>query len=140
MSIRKLHPERAVDEAGLLAGIAVNYQSNDLARAVISSRAFGSLGAPAAAYPIHRAHRLAIRRKLEDVFDDLALQLGLVAIRINEYAMVLDGPGVFIQVVGRRKLDYCSCWFNVWADSRQRVEDLQHATERIVGECYRRDQ
>jgi hypothetical protein len=60
-------------------------------------------------YPIFRRVRCAARRKLEDIFDDLATQTGLAAVRLAEGSLLLDGPGVFIEADGWRKAGYCSC-------------------------------
>ena len=141
MTLHKLNPERSAgEETALPATLTLAREFHDLADTVIGARAIGLLRHSAIAYPVHRLVRCAARRKLEDVFDDLALQMGLVAFRLDEYSMLLDGPQVFIQADGRRKADYCSCWFHVWTDSAQRVEEIRSNILRIVGECYCRDQ
>jgi hypothetical protein len=65
--------------------------------------------------------RYAARRPLELVFDDLALNFGLTAQRLDTGTLLLDGPGVFVQAEGWRHAGYCSCSFNVWAESVQRA-------------------
>ena len=110
MSIHKLNPERAVaDDTSSSVGLEFQYKVFDLADTAIKMRAMRALENTAARYPIYRRVRCAARRKLEDIFDDLATQTGLAALRIAEGALVLDGPGVFIDADGWRKAGYCSC-------------------------------
>jgi hypothetical protein len=84
--------------------------------------------------------RCAARRKVEDVFDDLALNLGLTASRLDEGSLLLEASGVFIHAEGRRKAGYCSCWFAIWTTSKERIEELREQIYRVVGERYERDQ
>jgi hypothetical protein len=137
MSIHKLNPERAVaDDTSSSVGLEFQYKVFDLADTAIKMRAMRALENTAACYPIYRRVRCAARRKLEDIFDDLATQTGLAALRIAEGALVLDGPGVFIDADGWRKAGYCSCQFLIWADSVQRATEVREQLLRIVGDRY----
>jgi len=137
MSIHKLNPERAVaDDTSSSVGLEFQYKVFDLADTAIKMRAMRALENTAARYPIYRRVRCAARRKLEDIFDDLATQTGLAALRIAEGALVLDGPGVFIDADGWRKAGYCSCQFGIWADSVQRATEVREQLLRIVGDRY----
>jgi hypothetical protein len=137
MSIHKLNPERAVaDGASLAVGVEFQHQAYDLADSVIKTRAMRALEHGAARYPIFRRVRCAARRKLEDIFDDLATQAGLAALRLAEGELLLDGPGVFIEADGWRKAGYCSCQFGIWTDSVQRAMKLREQLFRIVGDRY----
>lgn len=82
----------------------------------------------------------AAPRKLEDIFDDLATQAGLAAVRLAEGSLLLDGPGVFIEADGWRKAGYCSCQFGIWTDSVQRAADVREQLFRIVGDRYEAQQ
>lgn len=83
-------------------------------------------------YPIHRNLRFAARADLEALFDDLALNLGWRTQRLSSSRMVMDGEGLFISAYGGRKADYCSCFFNIWADSTQNAEWARvHVLERV---------
>ena len=141
MSIHKLNPERAAADATSLAvGLEFQHKVFDLADSVIKTRAMRALENTGARYPIFRRVRCAARRKLEDIFDDLATQSGLAALRLAEGSLLLDGPGVFIDADGWRKAGYCSCQFGIWTDSVQRAMDLREQLFRIVGDRYEAEQ
>jgi hypothetical protein len=80
-----------------------------------------------ARYPIHRELRFAARIGLEELFDDIALNLGWHAQRLDSGSMILDGDGLFIASYGGRKADYCSCFFNIWAASPAHAEEARAA-------------
>jgi hypothetical protein len=71
-----------------------------------------------------------------DVFDDLAMNTGLAAQRLDTGTLLLDGPGVFVHAEGKRKADYCSCTFNLWADSKDRARDARRSILQAVGERH----
>lgn len=55
----------------------------------------------------------------------LAARLDLEVLCVNTEFMVLDGDGVFVSAWGRRKLDYSSAVFYIWAaDTRADVQLL----------------
>jgi len=141
MSIHKLNPDHgAPDVAPLAVGLSFQHDLYDLADTVLTTRAIRTLEAGAARYPIHRLVRCAATRKLVPVFDDLALESGLAAMRLNEGTLLLDGPGLFVQAKGSRKADYCSCEFNIWADSIARAEAIAEKLLNVVGQRIDRDQ
>jgi hypothetical protein len=107
---------------------------------VIKMRAMRALENTAARYPIFRRVRCAARRKLEVIFDDLATQTGLTALRLAEGELLLDGPGVFIEADGWRKAGYCSCQFGIWTDSVQRLTEVREQLFRIVGDRHPAEQ
>ncbi|HKE92862.1 MAG TPA: AAA family ATPase [Povalibacter sp.] len=137
MSIHKLNPERSPHEHGPAPfALTLQHELYNLADTVLTTRGLRSLENAAARYPISREIRCAARRKREEVFDDLALQMGLTALRLDEGELLLDGPGVFIHAEGYRKADYSSCVFRVWSDSKTRIDDVRSALFRIVGDRY----
>jgi hypothetical protein len=79
-------------------------------------------------------YRCAVRRRIDHVFDDVALNGGLVAQRLGLGSLLLEGPGVFVQAAGRRKADYISCSFRVWAESRERAEEVGATLVRTAGQ------
>jgi hypothetical protein len=141
MSIHKLNAERAPQPPSALSvGLAFQHDTYNLADSVLKTRMVRALEASPATYAVHRMFRCAARRKVEDVFDDLALAMGMTASRLDEGSLLLEAPGVFIHAEGRRKAGYCSCWFAVWTTSRQRLEELREQVMRIVGERYEPEQ
>jgi len=141
MSIHKLNPERAVAD-GISSSVDLQFQHKvyDLAGSVIKMRAMRALENTAARYPIFRRVRCAARRKLEVIFDDLATQTGLTALRLAEGELLLDGPGVFIEADGWRKAGYCSCQFGIWTESVQRLTEVREQLFRIVGDRHPAEQ
>lgn len=140
MTIHKLNTDHGSSGAAPLAvGLSFQHDLYDLADTVLTTRAIRTLEAGAARYPIHRLVRCAATRKLVPVFDDLALSSGLAAMRLDEGTLLLDGSGIFVQAKGSRKADYCSCEFNIWADSVARAESIAEKLLKLVGETIDRD-
>ncbi len=141
MSVHKLNPERAsTDSRPFTVGVSFQHELSDLAEAVFNTRAIQAFENAAARYAIHRLFRCAVRRKLEDIFDDLALHAGLSAQRLDLGSLLLEGPGVFVQAVGRRKADYSSCTFYVWAETKERAVEVGATLQRTAGEALMPDQ
>jgi hypothetical protein len=141
MSIHKLNADQGSSSTAPLAvGLSFQHDLYGLADTVLKTRAMRVLEHGAARYPIHRSVRCAARRKLETVFDDLALHMGLTALRMDEGSLLLDGPDVFISAEGKRKSEYCSCEFDVWADSVARAEAARDKLFDLIGERIGRDQ
>jgi hypothetical protein len=140
MSIHKLNSDRGAAEAGALAvGLSFQHEIYDFADTILKTRAIRALENVAAKYPVYRSVRCAARRKVEDIFDDLALHSGLSAYRLREAELLLEGPGVFVEAEGSRKADYSSCSFNIWTESPARIEAVRDQLFRIVGERYARE-
>ena len=141
MSIHKLQTDRGTFDAGSLAvGLNFQHEIYGFADTVLKTRAVRALEGVAARYAIHRRVRCAARRKVEEIFDDLALRSGLSAFRLEEAMLLLDGPGVFVEAEGWRKAEYASCAFNIWADSRSRADELREQLFAIVGDRYAPEQ
>ena len=117
-------------------GLSFNLDMYDLGDAVFKTRAIQAFESIATRYPIHRLVRCAVPRALEDVFDGLALNAGLAAQRLDSGSLLLDGPGVFVHAEGKRKADYCSCTFNVWAESKERLESTRSSILQAVGQRH----
>jgi SpoVK/Ycf46/Vps4 family AAA+-type ATPase len=105
-----------------------------LADTVLGIRALRALDSSAARFPLHRRLRLAVRRPLEELFDDLALKSGLGAQRLDTASLLLEGPGVFVNARGRRKPGYSSGRVDIWAESRERLDDVRARLHDIAGE------
>src|ERR1700679_2245408 len=53
---------------------------------------------------------------------------------MDSTSLLLDGPGVFVNVEGNRKIDYGSCTFHIWADSMKPLDQVRGKVVGIVGE------
>ena len=106
----------------------------DLAQTLVQLRAIQAFDTRAMSYAIQRTVRCAARRPIDELFDDLALHMGMTAHRVDATSLLLDAPGVFVAARGRRKIDYGSLTFDFWADSIPRLESARDRILRLVGE------
>jgi hypothetical protein len=139
MTLHKLIPEKT-DDTSMNVRVSLNHELSDISDAIVRTRAIQAFEHAAKCYPIHRIVRCAVRRKVVDVFDDLALQMGCSAQRMDEGSLLLDAPGVFIGGEGYTKGEYVSCWFRVWTDSLVRLEEVRQRLLRVIGDQRLRDQ
>jgi hypothetical protein len=119
---------------GLPTYLALRGDMSDPGETLLKLRALQAFDRGAARYAIQRTVRCAVRRPLEDLFDDLALHSNLLAQRMDSTSLLLDGPGVFVSAEGRRKIDYGSCTFQIWAESIARLEAVRTTLLAVVGE------
>lgn len=141
MTIHKLNPEPMVEGLRPLpVGVSVDIEQHSIAQAIIEARSLQALGVASGHYPIHRLVRCAVRRGLEDVFDDLALLVGLLPMRLATGRLLLDGPGAFVHIKGTRKSGYCSCNAEVWADTKSRADETRAAILRVLDNGRIREQ
>jgi hypothetical protein len=106
----------------------------DPADTLLKIRALQSFDHNAMRYAIQRTVRCAVRRPLEELFDDLALHPDFAAQRLSATSLLMDGLGAFVSAKGRRKMDYGSCTFEIWADSLERLNTVREKVLGIVGE------
>ncbi len=141
MSIHKLAPDRTKDSSTPFSvSVAFQHDLCELGEAVIKTRAIQAFDNAATRYPIHRNIRCAASNKLQDVFDNLALNSGLAPQRLDTGTLLLDGDGVFVSAEGYRKPGYCSCTFNLWAESKELADETRTMLLRVAGPCRVRDQ
>ena len=96
-----------------------------LGQLVLESRVARALEEGVSRYPIYRTVRFAARVELEVLLDAIALDPAWRAERHGYDSLLLDGDGVFVQVYGSRKVDYCSCVFYVWAADVARADQVK---------------
>lgn len=106
----------------------------DLPQTLVQLRAIQAFDTRAMSYAIQRTVRCAARRPIDELFDDLALHLGMTVHRVDATSLLLDAPGVFVSARGRRKIDYGSLTFEIWADSLERLTGVRDRILRLVGE------
>jgi len=141
MSIPQLAPLQTKGASNPFSvSVAFQHDLCDLGEAVIKTRAIQAFDNAATRYPIHRQIRCAASNKLQDVFDDLALNTGLAPQRLDTGTLLLDGEGVFVSAEGYRKSGYCSCTFNIWAATKELAEHTRATLLRAAGPCRVRDQ
>jgi energy-coupling factor transporter ATP-binding protein EcfA2 len=141
MSIPKSIPHRNQESPNAFSvSVAFHHDLYDLGEAVIKTRAIQAFDNAATRYPIHRQIRCAASNKLQDVFDDLALNTGLAPQRLDTGTLLLDGEGVFVSAEGYSKAGYCSVTFGLWAATKEVAEQARATLLKAVGPCRVRDQ
>ncbi|MBX3703410.1 MAG: ATP-binding protein, partial [Steroidobacteraceae bacterium] len=88
----------------------------------------------------HRELRFAVRRPLEEVFDDLALHAAPRAQRLEAGAVILEGDGFFASAEGRRKTGYSSGTICVWARHLDRLREVETHILRAIGDQMVREE
>jgi hypothetical protein len=141
MTTHRLNPEAPGNDLRPAAvGVTILHEPRSIAQAIVRARSLQGIGVSSSHYPVHRMVRCAVRRNLEDVFDDLALLTGFQPQRLDVGQLLLDGHGVFAHVSGTRKSGYSSCNAEVWADSKSRAEETRAAILRVLDRGRIRDQ
>jgi hypothetical protein len=135
MTLHKLIPEAAAEAVRTVPGtISLQHREYSLAQLIVKARTLQTLGDVAAHFPIHRLLRCTVRGSMQDVFDDLALSIGLMPQRLDAGELLLAGPGVFVCVTGYLKSGYCSFVAEIWSDGKSRAEETRAAIMRILGD------
>ena len=133
MTLHKLNPAPATEPPQtLVASLGINQREYALAHAIVKARAVQASGPAVTGFPIYRNVNFAVRGTVEEVFDDFALQAGMVPQRLSAGELFLVGPGAFISLHGYQKADYCSCVTEIWVDSPARAQDVRATLQKIV--------
>jgi hypothetical protein len=141
MSIHKLQTDRGGrDSSAASVNVSLTSEIYDIAGAVVRARAVRACDMASASLPVYRLLRWSVRRKALDLFDELALDVAFSAQRISEGQALLFAPGLFISAVGHDKGAYCSCVFQVWAESRVRAEEAERRLQSLSGDLQLRDE
>jgi hypothetical protein len=141
MSIHKLQTERSGRDSGATSvNISLTTELYDLAGAVVRARAVRACDLASRSLPVFRLVRWSVHRKVTDLFDDLALDVAFSAQRIGAESALLSAPGLFVAASGHDKGHYCSCVFQIWAESRLRAEEAIARLQSIAGELRLRDE
>lgn len=141
MSIHKLQTGGGSrDSGGASVSIALNTELYDIAGAVVRARAVRACDLATRSLPVYRLLRWSVHRKVIDLFDDLALDVAFSAQRIGAGAVLLSAPGLFVSAGGHDKGNYCSCVFQMWAESRLHAEEAAARLQSIAGELRLRDE
>jgi hypothetical protein len=114
--------------------VALGGEFADIADVLLKLRALQSFSQNPARYPLHRVVRCAVRQELPELFDALAVDSGFQAHRLGEGEVMLDGPDTFVSATGRRKTNYTSCEFAIWARSRQALVDTRERLLGVIGD------
>jgi hypothetical protein len=112
----------------------------DIGNVLLALRALRAFDVNPARYPVYRLVRAAARRPLDELFDDLAQRAALGAQRLAEGSLLLDGPGVLVSARGRRKTDYSSVTFAIWADSMPSLVSVRERLLAVVGDQRLREE
>jgi hypothetical protein len=141
MSLYKLPAEResrAPDTARF--NVTLQEDMYSLGDAIVRARAAQNCDFDLRALPVYRILRWSVRRKLALLFDDLALDAAFVSQRVREGLVLLSAPGVFVHAQGHSKGSYTSCWLSLWAESRNRADEMVVKLESIAAEYRMRDE
>jgi ATPase family associated with various cellular activities (AAA) len=141
MTLHKLHPERGTtggDAAAL--GIQLTFDVYDVARELIGARAAQTCEFDLRELPVYRRLRWSADRKLSELFDDFALDPAYTAHRLGDGTLMLSAPGLFVVARGYAKGDYCSCSFQMWAESRARVAEVETELRRLTRDVRKDDE
>jgi ATPase family associated with various cellular activities (AAA) len=114
--------------------LALGSDAANIVDALLTLRALQALNHGATCYPVYRLVRSATRRQVDELFDDLALRCGLAAHRLGESALLLDGAGALVSARGRRKTDYSSLTFAIWAISEASLISVRDRLLAVVGD------
>jgi len=114
--------------------LALRSDVANIVDALLTLRALQALDHGAGCYPVYRLVRSATRRPVEELFDDLALRSGLAAHRLGETALLLDGAGAIVSERGRRKTEYSSLTFAIWAVSKASLASVRDRLLAVVGD------
>jgi hypothetical protein len=90
--------------------------------------------------PVYRLLRWSVHRKVIDLFDDLSLDVAFNAQRLDAGTALLSALGLFVSASGHDKGNYCSCVFQVWAESRLRADEAATRLQAISGELRLREE
>ncbi len=143
MTIHKLQPERDAG-SGMREGnpaavhVALTSELYDLAASVVRARAVRAIDLETRSLPVFRVLRWSVNRKINDLFDALACDPYFSAQRIDAGNALLTAPGVFVSATGHDKTNYCSCVFQVWAESRARLKEAKQRLRHLSGELRAR--
>lgn len=102
--------------------VGITRHVQHLGALVLDNRIARALSEGVSRYPIYRVVRFAARVELEVLFDAIALDPAWRAERLGSGEALIDGDGVYIAAYGNRKVDYCSCFFYIWAADVARAE------------------
>src|SRR5262249_3167301 len=111
----------------------VMYETRYFQDLVVKERTARALHEGVARYPIFRQHRMAARVELEVYFDAIALDPSWRVERLHIENLLVDGDGIFIAAYGTRKLEYCSCVFNIWAADVERANAATRRLDQLAG-------
>jgi hypothetical protein len=126
------------DDRDLPVGLTLGSGYGDVVGMLLRIRTLRAFDRGAARYPVHRTERCAVRRPLDELLEQIALQGSLTAQRLSESSLLLDGPATLVHVQGKRKSDYTSLSFDCWAESVAALHGTLEALLHIVGEQLER--
>lgn len=141
---RKIHRSRFRLDGRRLAvelpRLTLQADLDSLADSMLGMRAVQALDTDPSLFPVHRVLRFAVRRPLEEVFDDLALHAAPRAQRLEEGAAVIEGDGFLASATGHRKTDYSSGTIRIWARDLVRLREVEADILRAIGDQMVREE
>jgi len=123
-----------------LSRLTLQADLDSLADSMLGMRAIQALDNYPSLFPIHRVLRFAVRRPLEEVFDDLAVHAAPRGQRLEAGAVVFEGEGFLATASGRRKTGYTSGTVRVWARDLVRLREVEADILRAIGDQMVREE
>jgi hypothetical protein len=113
--------------------VTLSHRAHGFVETIVRARAARSISGAPMRYPVHRLVRCAVRSKLDPLFDDIAMNAGVDAHRLESGWVLLDGPGLFASIWGAWKASYSSLIAHVWAESPARADELETTLMKLIG-------
>jgi ATPase family associated with various cellular activities (AAA) len=120
--------------------VLLRASTSELVESLLGLRALQAFDVSPAVFPIRRELRFAARRSVDSLFDQLALQAGTRAHRIDGNSLLMEGEGYVAEIKGHRKIEYTSGTAHVWARSLETVNAVEQRILAVVGDDRVREQ
>ena len=115
LPIPTFHPSRT-------AQLNIHATVHDLGDLVIHTRIARAIEAGRPQYGFHRGVVVAAELRLDALLNRIASLPSWNSYRPNDYNMLVDGPGVFLEVFGTEKPSHCTCGVSISGDTLELVE------------------
>ena len=110
LPIPEFHPSRTAQPN-------IHANVHDLGDLVIHTRIAKAIETGRPQYGFHRGIVVAAELRLDVLLNRFASLPSWTAYRPNDYNMMVDGPGVFLEVFGTEKPSHCTCGVSISGDT-----------------------
>ncbi len=85
-------------------------------------------------FPIFRPFRIALREKLDTFLEELAMSAIGTGLRVDETAAFIVGNGLFVNIDGATRDGFCSCSFELWAETTELAKQARQSIILLAGD------